>query len=118
MLSLKDMRSDNAQMGGASYQAAQGKDKDWSVQAGANDLTIALTDSFGDAQNIVINAKEGDDIEELATYINGQQDLVKASVSEDGELQVFAGNNKVDGAVTFSGGLAVSLNVIIWGLNF
>ncbi|MGF1753880.1 flagellin [Vibrio makurazakiensis] len=111
MLSLNDMRSDNAQMGGSSYQAAQAKDKDWSVQAGANDLTIALTDSFGDAQNIVINAKEGDDIEELATYINGQQDLVKASVSEDGELQVFAGNNKVDGAVAFSGGLAGELGM-------
>ncbi|MGF1755383.1 flagellin [Vibrio makurazakiensis] len=111
MLSLKDMRSDNAQMGGASYQAAQGKDKDWSVQAGANDLTIALTDTFGDAQNIVINAKEGDDIEELATYINGQQDFVKASVSEDGELQVFAGNNKVDGTVAFSGGLAGELGM-------
>ncbi len=98
-------------MGGTSYQAANAKDKDWSVAAGANDLTIDLTDSFGDAQTITINAKEGDDIEQLATYINGQQDMVKASVDEDGKLQVFAGNNKVDGAVAFSGGLASDLDM-------
>jgi flagellin len=111
MLSLRDMRSDNAQMGGTSYQAANAKDKDWSVAAGANDLTIDLTDSFGDAQSITINAKEGDDVEQLATYINGQTDMVKASVDQDGKLQVFAGNNKVDGAVAFSGGLASDLDM-------
>ncbi|GMQ47222.1 flagellin [Vibrio sp. 10N] len=111
MLSLRDMRSDNAQMGGTSYQAANAKDKDWSVAAGANDLTIDLTDSFGDSQTITINAKEGDDIEQLATYINGQTDMVKASVDQDGKLQVFAGNNKVDGTVAFSGGLASDLDM-------
>ncbi|CAH0525160.1 flagellin [Vibrio hippocampi] len=111
MLSLRDMRSDNEMMGGASYQAVNGKGKDWEVASGANDLTISLTDSFGAEQEITINAKAGDDIEELATYINGQTDLVKASVNEDGQLQVFAGNNKVDGAVSFSGGLAGELDM-------
>ncbi|MEZ9895569.1 flagellin, partial [Vibrio lentus] len=33
MLQLKDMRSDNAQMGGKSYQTENAKDKDWNVQA-------------------------------------------------------------------------------------
>ncbi|MGD8109513.1 flagellin [Vibrio sp. TRT 21S02] len=111
MLTLNNMRSDTTGMGGSSYQAANGKDKDWSVQAGANDLTINLTDKAGVAQTINITAKEGDDIEELATYINGQTDMVKASVNEDGQLQVFAGNNKVDGAVAFSGGLAGELSM-------
>jgi flagellin len=111
MLSLRDMRSDNSQMGGSSYQAGNAKDKDWTVAAGTNDLTIDLKDSFGDAQSITINAKAGDDIEQLATYINGQTDLVKASVDQDGKLQVFAGNNKVDGAVAFSGGLAGELDM-------
>ncbi|MHC6528023.1 flagellin [Vibrio sp. V39_P1S14PM300] len=111
MLSLNDMRSDNVGMGGSSYVAANGKDKDWTVQAGANDLTIDLTDKDGVAQSISISAKAGDDIEELATYINGQTDLVKASVNEDGQLQVFAGTNKVDGAVAFSGGLAGELSM-------
>ncbi|GMM90274.1 flagellin [Vibrio fortis] len=111
MLELKDMRSDNAQMGGKSYQTESAKDKNWNVQAGSNDLKMTFTDNFGQAQEIDINAKAGDDIEELATYINGQQDSVKASVTEDGKLQMFAGNNKVDGNVDFSGGLAGELGI-------
>jgi len=111
MLNLKDMRSDNAQMGGKSYQTENAKDKDWNVQAGSNDLKLSFTDNFGQAQEIDINAKAGDDIEELATYINGQQDSVKASVTEDGKLQMFAGNNKVSGDVSFSGGLAGELGI-------
>ncbi|MDN3682659.1 flagellin [Vibrio tapetis subsp. quintayensis] len=111
MLSIKDMRSDNEMMGGKSYQAANAKDKDWTVDPAASDLTIALTDASGAAQNLTINAKGGDDIEELATYINGQTDLVKASVGDDGALQVFAGNNKVTGDVTFGGALAGDLSI-------
>ncbi|MFA0115687.1 flagellin, partial [Vibrio sp. 10N.261.46.E11] len=53
----------------------------------------------------------GDDIEELATYINGQQDLVKASVDDEGKLQIFAGNNKVDGEIAFSGALSDELGM-------
>ncbi|HBC3601024.1 TPA: flagellin, partial [Vibrio parahaemolyticus] len=67
--------------------------------------------SFGQEQEININAKAGDDIEELATYINGQTDLVKASVDQDGKLQIFAGNNKVEGEVSFSGGLSGELGL-------
>lgn len=43
-----------------------------------------------DDLEININAKAGDDIEELATYINGQSDMINASVSEDGKLQVLS----------------------------
>ncbi|MDV6251512.1 flagellin [Vibrio sp. EA2] len=111
MLELKDMRSDNKMMGGLSYQAENGKGKDWNVSADKSDLKISLTDSFGQEQEISINAKAGDDIEELATYINGQTDLVKASVNEDGQLQVFAGNNKVEGELSFSGGLSGELGL-------
>ncbi|HHE0329070.1 TPA: flagellin, partial [Vibrio parahaemolyticus] len=81
------------------------------VAQGKNDLKISLTDSFGQEQEININAKAGDDIEELATYINGQTDLVKASVDQDGKLQIFAGNNKVEGEVSFSGGLSGELGL-------
>ncbi|EPU5967560.1 flagellin, partial [Vibrio parahaemolyticus] len=87
------------------------KGKDWNVAQGKNDLKISLTDSFGQEQEININAKAGDDIEELATYINGQTDLVKASVDQDGKLQIFAGNNKVEGEVSFSGGLSGELGL-------
>ncbi|KHT45199.1 flagellin [Vibrio sinaloensis] len=111
MLTMKNMRSDNTMMGGNSYVAANGQDADWAVQSGANDLTITLTDKFGEEQNIEINAKAGDDIEELATYINGQTDFVKASVDEDGQLQLFTDNNKVEGAATFGGSLASDLDI-------
>ncbi|RJX67503.1 flagellin [Vibrio sinensis] len=114
MLTLNDMRSDNSGMGGVSYKASaeNAKDKDWGVAAGKNTLDITLTEKNGAApQTISINAKEGDDIEELATYINGQTDLVKASVDEEGRLQVFAGTNKVDGAVSFGGSLAGELGM-------
>ncbi|MCE0494452.1 flagellin [Vibrio salinus] len=111
MLNLKDMRSDNKMMGGTSYVAQNGKDKDWKVQDGANDFTISLTDKSGQQQNISINAKAGDDIEELATYINGQTDMVSASVDQDGKLQLFTDNNKVDGQATFGGSLAGELGM-------
>ncbi|WP_159651494.1 flagellin [Vibrio atypicus] len=111
MLTMKNMRSDNTMMGGNSYQAANGQDADWAVQAGANDLTITVTDKFGQEQNVELNAKVGDDIEELATYINGQTDLVKASVNEDGQLQLFSDNNTVEGVATFGGSLAGDLDI-------
>lgn len=111
MLTMKNMRSDNTMMGGNSYVAENGQDANWAVQAGANDLTVTLTDKFGQEQNLEINAKVGDDIEELATYINGQTDLVKASVDQDGQLQLFTDNNKVEGAATFGGSLAGDLGI-------
>ncbi|WNJ94586.1 flagellin [Vibrio ruber] len=111
MLHLKDMRSDNNQMGGMSYIAENGKGKDWQVQNGANDLTITVNDKFSGEQTININAKAGDDIEELATYINGQTDMVKASVDDEGKLQLFTDNNKVDGEVSFGGSLAGELGI-------
>ncbi|MDA3137964.1 MULTISPECIES: flagellin [Vibrio] len=109
MLTLNDMRSDNAKMGGNSYVAATEADKNWTVSDGNNELTMTLNDVNGVEQTINISAKVGDDIEELATYINGQTDLVQASVNEKGQLQVFTGNHKVDGDVTFGGTLATEL---------
>ncbi|KOO03883.1 flagellin [Vibrio nereis] len=111
MLTLKDMRSDNEAMGGSSYKAGTAKDADWTVESGKNDLSLAFKDKDGVDQKVDITAKEGDDIEELATYINGQTDMVKASVDEEGKLQVFAGSDKVEGTVAFSGGLAGELSM-------
>ncbi|GLT17350.1 flagellin D [Vibrio zhanjiangensis] len=111
MLTLNNMRSDNVGMGGGMYHAANGKDKDWVVEAGTNDITMDLVDNEGNAQTITINTKVGDDIEEVATYINGQTELVSASVDGEGKLQIFAGTDKVQGDVTFSGALAGDLNM-------
>ncbi|MGY2573141.1 flagellin [Vibrio sp. C8] len=109
MLSLNNMRSDNQKMGGVSYKAENGQDKDWAVKSGSNDLTITLNDKYEGEKTISINAKTGDDIEELATYINGQTDMVKASVDEDGKLQLFTAADKVEGQATFGGSLAGEL---------
>ncbi len=111
MLTLNDMRSDNAKMGGSSYVAGFEADKDWTVSGTDNQFTITVNDVNGDEQVINITAKEGDDIEQLATYINGQTDMVQASVNENGQLQVFTGEDKVQGAATFSGSLATELNM-------
>ncbi|WP_165312034.1 flagellin [Vibrio ziniensis] len=108
-LTLNNMRSDNQKMGGVSYTAENGQGKDWAVKSGSNDLTITLNDKYDGEKTISINAKAGDDIEELATYINGQTDMVKASVDEDGKLQLFTAADKVEGQATFGGSLAGEL---------
>ncbi|MDA9557521.1 flagellin [Vibrio sp.] len=106
-LSLDSLRSDETTMGGASYSGAAVQDG-WEVQSGVNDtLTIDYANSAGTAQpQISITLKEGDNIEEVATYINGQTDVVQASVDEDGALQLFASNNHSDdlGAASFTFG--------------
>ncbi|MCW8333498.1 flagellin [Vibrio sp. SCSIO 43135] len=104
MLTMGNMRSDTEAMGGKAYVAQQGKSADWAVTT-ATDLTLNYTDKHGEAKALTINAKAGDDIEQLATYINGQSEDVKASVGEEGKLQLFASTQKVDGEVTIGGGL-------------
>ncbi|EGU39289.1 flagellin [Vibrio ichthyoenteri ATCC 700023] len=112
MLSLQNMRSDNTMMGGNSYLAATEKGAGWTVQADNAALDITVTDRYsGEEKLINIVAKEGDDIEEVATYINGQTDMVKASVNEDGQLQLFTDNNKVSGTASFAGSLASDLQI-------
>jgi flagellin len=98
-------------MSGKSFVSGSAKDADWSVQAGTDQLDIGYTDKAGNAQTVSITAKEGDDIEQLATYINGQTQDLQASVGEDGTLQVFAGSNNIDTAqaVSFSGTLGSDL---------
>ncbi|MEZ9870506.1 MULTISPECIES: flagellin [Vibrio] len=110
MLSMGNMRTDTQDMGGKSYGVEEGKDASWRVGAGA-DLTIKYNDKFGEAQELSISAKEGNDIEELATYINGQSQDVKASVGEGGKLQLFASSQKVEGDVEFGGSLAGELGI-------
>ena len=110
MLTMNNMRTDTQDMGGKSYGVEEGKDASWRVAAGS-DLTIKYNDKFGEAQELSISAKEGNDIEELATYINGQSEDVKASVGEGGKLQLFASSQKVEGEVEFGGSLAGELGI-------
>ena len=111
MLSLNNMRSDSASMGGTSYKAETGLGADWSVNAEKSELTVSFLNKAGEEKELTINAKAGDDIEQVATYINGQTDSINASVSEKGELQIVTSNDKVQGEVNFGGSLAGELNM-------
>ena len=108
---LKSMRTDGIDMGGFSYVANGMADKSWAVSSGNTEFNMSFTDRFGQSQSISINAKAGDDIEQLATYINGQTDQVSASVNEDGQLQIYMAGEQTSGTIAFSGGLADELSM-------
>jgi len=108
-LSMGNMRSDTDEMGGKVYIASTGKASDWVVEAGKEDITLAYDDVNGKSHSIDITAKVGDDLQELATFINGQSEDVKASVGEDNKLQLFASANKVASDVTVTGNLGTDI---------
>ncbi|AIW18144.1 flagellin [Vibrio coralliilyticus] len=114
-VSLKNMRSDSIEMGGFSYIAAGKADNNWQVSQGTQTLVMEYTNAEGQQESIQIEAKAGDDIEELATYINGQTDKVSASVNEDGQLQVFMAGKDTSGTISFSGSLAGELQMGLAG---
>ncbi|HCG7390567.1 TPA: flagellin [Vibrio parahaemolyticus] len=116
-IELKSMRTDGLDMGGFSYVAQGGADSDWQVKENANDLTMSFTNRSGETEKIQINAKAGDDIEELATYINGQTDKVTASVNEKGQLQIFMAGEETAGTISFSGDLASQLGMSLKGYD-
>ncbi|WP_194437040.1 flagellin [Vibrio fluminensis] len=111
IMGLTSVRADDFRMGGQSFVGIEGKDNTWGVAADKRDLTIDFTTKSGELVNLAINAKVGDDIEELATYINGQTDLLKASVDEEGRMQIFAAEPNLQGNISFGGGLAGDLGL-------
>ncbi|EEX42410.1 flagellin [Vibrio sp. Vb2880] len=114
-VSLKNMRSDDLNMGGFSYVAAGEANSQWQVGAGRNQLTISFTNAQGEDEQIHIHAKQGDDIEQLATYINGQTDKVSASVNDKGQLQLYMAGKETAGTLSFSGNLADELQMNLKG---
>ncbi|EHH2418428.1 MULTISPECIES: flagellin [Vibrio] len=116
-IELKSMRTDGLDMGGFSYVAQGRADSDWQVKENANDLTMSFTNRSGETEKIQINAKAGDDIEELATYINGQTDKVTASVNEKGQLQIFMAGEETAGTISFSGDLASEFGMSLKGYD-
>lgn len=110
---LKSMRSDGLDMGGFSYLSKGKAGSDWQVSSNANQFTMSFTNRLGETEQIRINAKAGNDIEELATYINGQTDKVSASVNEKGQLQIFMAGQETSGTISFSGELANELGMAL-----
>ncbi|MDW1617091.1 flagellin [Vibrio sp. Vb2853] len=110
-IGLRTMQPES--LGSFSMSSYQRVSSDWTVQNGNNEIVISYRDNNFEEQEIRIEAKAGDDIEELATYINGQTDKVKASVNEEGQLQLLMSHKdaiKYPGP-TFSGGLADELEL-------
>jgi flagellin len=114
-LSLSNMRTDTLSMGGFSYLSATSASSGWRVDSEQNQMTLSFLDPGGTERQIHIEAKAGDDIEQLATYINGQTDLVSASVNEHGQLQVFMAGKETSGTIDFSGSLADELQMGVLG---
>jgi flagellin len=111
IMGLTSVRADDFRMGGQTFVAEQPKTKDWGVPPTASDLKLEFTKPDGEAVAIDIMAKQGDDIEELATYINGQTDLLKASVDDEGKLQLFVAEPNIQGNLNITGGLATELGL-------
>ncbi|EMV9368589.1 flagellin [Vibrio alginolyticus] len=110
-IGLRTMQPES--LGSFSMSSYQRVSSDWTVQNGNNEIVISYRDNNFEEQEIRIEAKAGDDIEELVTYINGQTDKVKASVNEEGQLQLLMSHKdaiKYPGP-TFSGGLADELEL-------
>ncbi|MCG9700403.1 flagellin [Vibrio natriegens] len=112
---LKSMRTDGLDMGGFSYISRGRAGSDWKVKSDSNELTMSFVNRLGKMEQIQINAQAGDDIETLATYINGQTDKVSASVNEDGQLQIFMSGKETSGTISFSGDLANELGLELKG---
>ncbi|HFG2026559.1 TPA: flagellin [Vibrio cholerae] len=111
IMGLTSVRADDFRMGGQSFIAEQPKTKEWGVPPTTRDLKFEFTKKDGEAVVLDIMAKDGDDIEELATYINGQTDLFKASVDQEGKLQIFVAEPNIEGNFNISGGLATELGL-------
>lgn len=110
-MTLNSMRADESTMGGKSYFAEEGRDINWTVGKENTQFNVTYNDKIGNEQKINITAKSGDDIEELATYINGQTNELSASVTEEGVLQVFMSGETISSPLEFNGSLANELKM-------
>lgn len=109
-LTLKSMFTNIPQMGGQFAEANSDVDKNWRVSSHNQELTIRYQDSNDESQALDIRLKEGDDIYQVATYINGQQDVVRASVNEDHQLQLFTAYAEAPQGFEISGSAANTFN--------
>ncbi|MGF1762807.1 flagellin [Aliivibrio kagoshimensis] len=111
LIELTSVRADNENMGGQRFTGTVGKTADWGVDPQKSDLKIEFMSGTGEPVTIDLRGHQGDDIQEVATYINGRSEELSASVDEDGQLQIFIAKPNVQGDVSFSGNLATELGL-------
>lgn len=114
-MNFNNVRSDEAKMGGSMLVSGNKVAADATLDADTA-IELSVTDSAGNATAVNVDLVKGDDIEEIATRINGQNDKINASVSEEGELQLFSSEGEVGVttggiAMTDSAGTAVDASI-------
>ncbi|OLQ76029.1 flagellin B [Photobacterium proteolyticum] len=103
-MNFNNIRSDETKMGGSMLTSTNKVAADATLNADTA-IELSVTDAGGTATAVNVSLVKGDDIEEIATRINGQNDKINASVSEEGELQLFSSEGAV-GVTT--GGIAMT----------
>lgn len=94
IMGLTSVRADNKDMGGEILGGKGQATADWKTGAN-NKIAFYVGDTTKPENLVTIDLAEGDDIEEVATRINGQTEKVAASVTENGELQLFAQDQEI-----------------------
>ncbi|EPW4407466.1 flagellin [Vibrio parahaemolyticus] len=109
-LTLRNMRTHIPEMGGQHY-LGDSLDKDWRVTRDNQQFAFEYQDNQGQAQSKVLTLKVGDNLEEVATYINAQQSVVDASVTQDHQLQFFTSTLNAPEGVTWKGNFADEMDI-------
>ncbi|EGQ7975732.1 flagellin [Vibrio parahaemolyticus] len=109
-LTLRNMRTHIPEMGGQHY-LGDSLDKDWRVTRDNQQFAFEYQDNEGQAQSKVLTLKVGDNLEEVATYINAQQSVVDASVTQDHQLQFFTSTLNAPEGITWKGNFADDMDI-------
>ncbi|MBE4469682.1 flagellin [Vibrio parahaemolyticus] len=109
-LTLRNMRTHIPEMGGQHY-LGDSLDKDWRVTRDNQQFAFEYRDNEGQTQSKALTLKVGDSLEEVATYINAQQSVVDASVTQDHQLQFFTSTLNAPEGVTWKGNFADEMDI-------
>ncbi|MGL1261107.1 flagellin [Vibrio parahaemolyticus] len=109
-LTLRNMRTHIPEMGGQHY-LGDSLDKDWRVTRDNQQFAFEYQDNEGQTQSKALTLKVGDSLEEVATYINAQQSVVDASVTQDHQLQFFTSTLNAPEGITWKGNFADEMDI-------
>ncbi|WP_025580546.1 flagellin [Vibrio parahaemolyticus] len=109
-LTLRNMRTHIPEMGGQHY-LGDSLDKDWRVTRDNQQFAFEYQDNEGQTQSKALTLKVGDGLEEVATYINAQQSVVDASVTQDHQLQFFTSTLNAPEGITWKGNFSDEMDI-------
>lgn len=109
-LTLRNMRTHIPEMGGQHY-LGDSLDKDWRVTRDNQQFAFEYQDNEGQTQSKALTLKVGDSLEEVATYINAQQSVVDASVTQEHQLQFFTSTLNAPEGVTWKGNFVDEMDI-------